>query len=230
MSRRRIVIFLLAIWGVFATLSFSNCRRSVPPNQEPIDQPSLLSSDPSEATQAYWLFGRQVSKRCARSVFTLEELRQRGETIKSLADGQRVWSQLAVEYSHMAEVYSEGTKELELLSTENIDPLAVECVTELVGYMILERDLMRKTHIDCSTMASLFGKIQAEGEEFDWNSPNGKEYGRQEDELTDKMKRTVANEGAASKQRLAELTIKVKKAAGILSNKHKRQFPDLLGH
>lgn len=230
MRLRGVVLGILVIWGVFAAAAFRNCGSPAPTDQEPTDQPSLLSPDQSEASQAYWLAARRVSTRCSRAIITRDELQRKAEAIKSLADGKRIWAELAAEYSRAAEMNAEGVNELESLPRDRIDPVAVECVTELVLFLTLQGSLLRRSSEECAEMAALFAKIHAEGDAFDWGSPKGKEYDRQEAELTARRKQTVANEGSAEKRQLAELATKAKSAANALKKKHGRQFPDLLSN
>jgi hypothetical protein len=230
MRLRPVVIGLLVIWGVFATAAFRSCGRPAQTVREPTPAPSLISADPSEVTQAYWLAARRVRSRCAKAVITREELQRRGEGIKSLADGKRVWAGLAQSYADGAAVNTEGAKELKSLPTERADPVAVERVNELADLLLVQADLMRKTGDECREMADLFAATLAEGDAFDPESPKGKEYDRREAALNAKMKQTVANEGAAEKQKLRELTTKAKATAATLAKKHGRAFPDLLGN
>ena len=150
--------------------------------------------------------------------------------MKSLADGKRGWSELAQSYDSAAGVNAEAVKELESLPRERVDPLAVECVTDLANFLTLQGNLLRQSGKECAEMATLFASIDAEGDAFNWDSPKGKEYERREADLTDRMKQTLANEGAVQKRQLDELATKAKEAAASLTKKHGRQFPDLLGN
>jgi hypothetical protein len=227
---RTVAIGLLVVWGVFATASFRNCGRPAPIGREPIPAPSITSADPSEATQAYWLAARRVRGRVAKAEVSREELQRRGEAIKSLADGKRVWAELARSYSDAAGVSTDAVRELKSLPTERIDPLATECVLDLADFFVLEADLLRKTGAECEEMAALFAEIHAKGDAFDWDGPEGKESARREADLRARAKQTVANEGAAEKRRLGELAAKAKSTGAALARKHGRDFPDLLGH
>lgn len=220
----------MVIWGFFATVAFRSCGRQVPTDPEPTEQPSLSSIDPSEVSQAYWLAARRVSARCGRGTISRAELRRKAEAIKSLADGKRVWADLASSYSRAAAVNAEAVKELGLLPRDRVDPVAVACVTELADFLTLQGSNLRQSSEECAEMAALFAMIHAEGDAFDWNSPKGKEHERREDDLTARMKQRVANEGAVEKRRHAELATKAKAAGAALAKKHGRQFPDLLGN
>jgi hypothetical protein len=230
MRLRGVVLGLLVIWAFFATASFRGCGRQAPTDGEPADQPSLSSPDPSEVSQAYWLAARRVSARGARANVTREELQRKAEAIKSLSDGKRVWGELGQSYSHAAAVNAEAAKELESLPRDRVDPVAVECVTELADYLAPQGKLLRQSGEVCAEMAALFAMIHAEGDAFDGDSPKGKEYERREADLSARMKQTAANEGAVQKRRFAELATKAKAAATALAKKHGRRFPDLLGN
>ncbi len=229
MRLRAVGLGLLVVWGVFAAAAFRNCGRTPPRGREPASTPSLSSTDPSEVTQAYWLAARQVRTRAASAVISRDELQRKAQDIKSLADGKRVWTELARSYSLAAAVNTDGVRELKAIPAGRADPLAVECVTELADFLTLRADLLRKTGEECSEMAALFATIHAEGDAFDWNSEKGKAYEKQENGLTAKMKQTAANEGAAEKQCLSELTTKSETCATTLTKKHGRDFPGLFG-
>ena len=147
-----------------------------------------------------------------------------------MAEGKRVWAELAQSYSQAAEVKADAVKQLETLCPDKVDPIAVECVTELADFLTLQAKLLQQSAEDFAEMAALFAMIHAEGDKFEWDSPKGKEYQRREADVTSRMKQTAANEGAAEKRRLAELTIKTKNAATALAKKYSRDFPDLLGN
>ncbi len=147
-----------------------------------------------------------------------------------MADGNHVWAALAQNYSQAAGMNTDAVKELQSLPFDRVDPVAVECVTELADFFTLQATLLRKIGAECDEMAALFAGIRAEGDAFDRNSPKGKEYDRREADLTLRMKRTGANESAVEKRRLAELSAKAKTTATALTKKHGREFPDLLGH
>jgi hypothetical protein len=230
MRLRGVVLGLLVIWAFFAMAAFRGCGRQAPTDREPADQPSLSSPDPSEVSQAYWLAARRVSARCGRAIVTREELQRRAEAIKSLSDGKRVWAELGRSYSHAAAVNAEAVKELESLPRDRVDPVAVECVTELADYLAPQGKLLRQSGEECAEMAALFAMIHAEGDAFDGDSPKSKEYERREADLSARMKQAVANEGPVQKRRLAELATKAKAAAAALAKKHGRQFSDLLGN
>jgi hypothetical protein len=230
MRFRPVVLGLLVIWASFALAGFRNCGKTAPEVREPAPAPSLSSTDPSEVTQAYWLAARQVSKRAAKAVISREELQRKGAAIKSLADGKRIWAELAQSYSQATEVNTEAVKELKSLPTDRADPAAVECVTELADFLTLQADLFRKSGDQCGEMAVLLATIHAEGDAFDWNSAKGKQYESQEADLNSKMKRTAENEGAVEKRRLSELAAKAKTLGNALAKKHGRDFPDLLGN
>jgi hypothetical protein len=230
MRLRGVVLGLLVIWGFFAMVASPHCGGPAPIDQEPIDQPSFLSDDPAEVSQAYWLAARRVSTRCSRSIITRADLQRQAEAINSLADGKRIWSELAQRYSRAAVTNAEGVKELEAIPQDRVDSLAVECVSELAGFLTLQGNLVRQIGEECAEMAALFARIQAEGDAFDWDSPKGKEHQRRESDLTARMKRTAANESAAEKRRFEELAKKVRAAATSLAKKYGRQFPDLLGN
>lgn len=230
MRLRAVVLGLLVIWGVFATAAFRNGGGPAPTDREPARPPALSSADPSEVTQAYWLAARRVSARSAKAVITREELHREAQDIKSLADGERIWADLARSYSQAAAVNTEGVQELKSLPAGRVDPVAVGCVTELADFLALQADLLRKTGGECGAMVALFATIHAEGDAFDWNSAKGNEYDGREADLTAKMKQTVANEGAVEKRRLGELTTKAKALGADLAKRHGRDFPDLLGN
>src|SRR5579884_2327180 len=212
MSRRTVILGLLAIWGVFAAAGFRSCGGQGPKSPELASKPVLGSADPSEATQAYWLAARQVSIHSAQSTIKSAEVQRRAGTIKSSADAERVWAELAGEYSRSAEVNADAVRDLKSLPAERVDPVAVECVTELGDLLALRADLFQKSGEDCRDMAALFAMVRAEGEGFDWSGPKGKAYERREAVLTARMKETAANEGAAEKRRLAELAGKARRA------------------
>ena len=150
MRLRCAVLGLLVIWGVFATAAFRNGGRPSPTDHEPADQPSLSSLDPSEVTQAYWLAARRVNTRSGQAIITREELQRKAEEIKSLADGKRVWAELAQSYSLAAAVNTEAGKELKSLSKERVDPAAVEFITELADFLTLQAKLLRRSGVDCT--------------------------------------------------------------------------------
>jgi hypothetical protein len=230
MKYRPVLIALLVIWGIFATAAFQNCGRRAPPDTEPVYHASLSSTDPSEVSQAYWLAAREARKRAGRAMIKPEELQRQVQSIKSPADGKRVWAELAESYAHSATVNTEVAGELKSLPRDRVDPLALECVTELAEFLTLQADLLRQTGEGCGEYAALYATIHAEGEDFDCNSRKGAEYQSREAGLIAKMKQTEATEGAADKRRLAELSTKTKNAASALAKKHGRDFPDLLGH
>ena len=227
---RRILLGFLVVWGVFATAAFRNCGRPAPAGREPTPTPSLTSADPAEVTQAYWLAARRVRARCAGTVITREELQRKADAIRSLADGKRVWAELARSYSQAATENTEGVKELKSLPAERVDPVAAGCVGDLADFLALQADLLQKTGGECGEMAALFAEIHAAGDAFDWDGPRGKESARREADLTARMKQTVANEGAAEKRRLGELAAKAKTVGAALARKQGRDFPDLLGN
>ena len=167
--------------------------------------------------------------RAAGAMTSREELQRKGRAIQSLADGKRVWVEVAQSYHRAAGLNAESVKELRSLPTDRVDPAAVECVTELADFLALQGDLLRKSGDQCGEMAALFAAIDAEGDAFDCGSPKGKEYERREAELNAEMKRAVENEGAAEKQRLRDLAANAKTARATLAEKHGRDFPDLLG-
>jgi hypothetical protein len=207
--------------------AFRSCGR--PTDEEPSEQPSLESHDPSEVSQAYWLAARRASIRCGRATISRDELRLEAKAIKSLADGKRAWAGLSRSYALAASVNTEAVRELGSLPRERVDPDAVACVTELADFLTFQVTLLKHSSEDCAAMAALFSAIHAEGDAFDWDGPKGKEYDRQEADLNAKMKKTVENEGAVQKRRFAELAMKAEAAATALAKKHGRQFPALLG-
>ena len=218
MTRRGAVIAILAIWGVFATAAFRNCGRPSPTDAEPAHPPSLSSADPSEVTQAYWLAARQARAKSTKAVITRQELQQKAAAIQSMEDGKRVWAELAQSYARSAAVNAESVRELRSLPAGRVDPVAVECVAELANFLALQEDLYRKSAEQCGEMAALFAAILAEGDAFDWSSPEGKQYERQEAELTARMKHVVANEGAVEKRRLPELAEKARSARARMND------------
>lgn len=159
-----------------------------------------------------------------------EELRRKASKIASSADAKRVWSEMVQNYERAAVTNAKGVEELKTIPRDRVDRIAVECVAELAEFLDLQRKLFQESGVQCNEMVALFELVQAEGEAFDWNGPKGKEYERQEIELTGRMKVTATNEGAAEKRRLAELSTIAKKVATTLSEKYGREFPDLLGN
>ncbi|WP_171472466.1 hypothetical protein [Frigoriglobus tundricola] len=125
---------------------------------------------------------------------------------------------------------AEVARELKTLPQDRVDPVAVECVTQLADFLNLQEKLLRQSGEECREMATLFATIHAEGEAFDWDSPRGTKYERLEAALFAKMKQTAANEGAIDKRRLAELATRAKAASTALAQKYGRAFPDLLGN
>ena len=229
MRRRPIIIGFLAIWGIFATAAFRNCGRQVPTDREPVYNASLSSTDPSEVSQAYWLAARRASARSAQSQRPLRDFSKFG-AIKSSADAERVWAEFALNYSQAASVSAEAVKELKSLPRDRVDPVVVECVTELAELFALQEILYRQSTEQCGEMAALYRMIHAEGDPFDSNSPKGKEYESRQADLMSRMEQTAMNDGAVEKRRLTELAAKAKTTAAALAEKHGREFPDLLGN
>src|SRR5262245_56008226 len=122
MKRRGIVLGLLIIRGLAATAAFRNCGRHTPTDGGPSDQPSLSSSDPAEASQAYWLAARQTRARCGRVAISRDEFRRQAEAVKSPADGRRAWAELAEGYSRAAAANADGVRELRALPRDRVDP------------------------------------------------------------------------------------------------------------
>jgi hypothetical protein len=223
MRRRTVILGLLAIWGVFVIAGFSTCRRPAP------HEPSLSSTDPSEVSQAYWLAAQRVCARCGRAAKTVAELQRKAGTSNPLAD-ERVWAELAQGYAQAAAVYTEAIQEIKALPQDRVDPVAVECVTEVADFLAWQANFIRQSAKQGDEMAALLAMIHAEGDTLDWDSPKGKEYERRKAELTSRMIQTGTNDGAVQERRLAEITTRTRNAATTLARKHGRDFPDLVDH
>src|SRR5207253_1178260 len=154
-----------------------------------------------------------------------EELQQKSTAIKSLADGKRIWAELAESYSRAAKADAEAVKELKSLPADRADPVVVGFVAELAEYLTLQEDLLRKSADQCGQMAALFAAILADGDTLKEGGPKDRVYQKREADLNAEMKRLVENEGAAEKRRLYELMGKAKTTRATLSKKHVRSFP-----
>src|SRR5262249_58406030 len=93
-----------------------------------------------------------------------EGLERRVGAIESPADAERVWGELAADYSRSARMNAEAVRELKSLLPDRVDPAAVECVAELADFLAFQADLLRRSGEDCRDMAALLAMIRAEGD------------------------------------------------------------------
>lgn len=229
MRLRTVLIAFLAIWGLFAMAGLRSCNRPGREDWEPEHPPSLDSTDPSEATQAYWLAARRVYAKAAEAMTTREQL-QRAVNTQDAAEASRLWAEAAQAYVRAARANAEAIDQLRSLPTDRADPIAVECVKGLTELLALQEVVLRKSGDQCGDMAVLVAEVHTQGGTFDSKSPSGKAFEKWEANILASMKEILENEGVAEKQHLRNLSIKIQTARKTLSEKHDRGFPHLLGN